>query len=256
MAKRMTSIVKKIGLICYHIIPAAFLFFVIGEISIGSIFDFLFLMIAFYALYEIGYIYNDTETVKTENNPTLRLSDDEIAYYNKRKINIYIDRCLIFLLLTFVPIVMFHHKYLLLGFIACILELFIFQLYNNIRGRFSIPVFFLLETFKYLPFVICFYDRINSIILGVVMLIYAIPNTIERLSFPRYDIKLMMKLLPSRQSLLIFRGGYNITIAIILYCLDLLKLFPNSYFLLFFFLAFFRGFALIAEYKKGTVLSR
>ena len=34
-----------------------------------------------FCLYEMGYIENDCETIKTEYNPTLRLSIDELKFY-------------------------------------------------------------------------------------------------------------------------------------------------------------------------------
>lgn len=51
-----------------------------------------FLVLAFmlvYDLYEIGYIENDCETIKKEKNPTLRVSQQQLLYYNDHKKLIY-----------------------------------------------------------------------------------------------------------------------------------------------------------------------
>lgn len=203
----MSSTSKKAGLICYHFIPAAFLFFSIEDISFQNLILFSLLLMGFYSLYEIGYIYNDTETTKREIEPTLRLAHEDSTYYENNKIAIYTLRLIFFLMIALFCISSNKSKRIDLYFVACIVELIVFLIYNNVRGRWSIPVFFLLETGKYLPFSVCHPQHMDWRLMIVIMAIYAIPNTIERLSFPRYKLKIMMNLFPVRESYLKFRGG-------------------------------------------------
>ena len=81
--KRMVSKNKRLGLFCYHIVPVAFLYMLSHVYSICSLVEFVMLVVAFYAQYEIGYIYNDTETIKKEKNPSKRLDSMEMNFYNK-----------------------------------------------------------------------------------------------------------------------------------------------------------------------------
>ena len=78
--KRMVSKNKRLGLFCYHIVPVAFLYMLSHVYSICSLVEFVLLLVAFYAQYEIGYIYNDTETIKKEKNPSKRLDSIEMYY--------------------------------------------------------------------------------------------------------------------------------------------------------------------------------
>ena len=251
---RMTTLFKKFGLICYHIIPACFLFFYFTPLSVFGVCKFVTLLVAFYALYEIGYIYNDTETIKKETTPTLRLSYDNLSYYSSHKPYIYGVRGVLFVLLFIVSLSISKDDSFWLCFIFCAIEFLFFQIYNNVRGIVSIPVFFVLETFKYIPFLVAHPTKISYILLLGVVGIYAIPNTIERISFPRYGCTFMMQLLPTKKSYLVFRVLYYCLCVTAFGLLNASELWTNKIVYLFLFLLFFRSIALIIFLKKDNHL--
>ncbi len=250
MKIRMTTLFKKIGLVCYHIIPACFLFFYFEQLSVFGVFKFAMLLVAFYALYEIGYIYNDTETIKRETTPTLRLSNYQLSYYSSNKHYIYGVRGVLFVLLLIVSCNISKDDSFWLCFIFCVIEFLIFQIYNSVRGAVSIPVFFVLETFKYIPFLVAHPTKISYILLLGVMAIYAIPNTIERISFPRYGCSFMMNLLPTKKSYLYFRVLYCCLCVIIFWLLNLFGLWVNRFVYIFLFLLLFRSSAMTIQKDK------
>ena len=228
---------------CYHVIPIIYLYFLYHTFNIWTVGCSFLLVYAFYSQYEIGYIYNDTETIKTENEPSKRLDTDEISYYESRKIQIYCIHFVCFLL--FFPLLFYIEEdkvFLLYAFCAMFIEILLFFIYNRIRAKKSLIVFFFLELFKYLPFVNLQRVTDISLTLLVIAMIYAIPNTIERLSFERYHILFMQKLLPSKFCYLKFRiAFYFISCVFVLWNNSLIIYLPLFIFLLTFrSLAFFK----------------
>ena len=198
---RMKSWNKRLGLFCYHIVPTYFLSSVIADFPIWA---YLVAIVAFYTLYEIGYIYNDAETIKKEVNPSLRLTDADLQYYERNKWAVYVFRLFFFSILLFTGLSILGTR-VLLSFFLILAELLVFLLYNNVRGRKSLPVFFLLELGKYVPFAFFHYVQTNLFVWVAVVCIYAFPNTVERLSFKRYGFVRMQRLLPDEKALLLFR---------------------------------------------------
>ena len=70
--------------------------FLLANIEPISISQMLLSVVCVYCFYEIGYIQNDCETIKKEENPTLRLSEDELKIYERNKWNIYMTRGVFF----------------------------------------------------------------------------------------------------------------------------------------------------------------
>ncbi len=66
--------------------------FLLANIEPISISQMLLSVACVYCFYEIGYIQNDCETIKKEESPTLRLSEDELKIYERNKWNIYMTR--------------------------------------------------------------------------------------------------------------------------------------------------------------------
>lgn len=240
--KRMTTSNKRQGLFCYHIVPILYLYFLEHSWSIASLLSFCLLVIAFYSQYEIGYIYNDTETIKLENEPSKRLDESETLYYEEHKKKIYLGHILSFVVgFSLLWLLEEQEEFLTYSFFAMIAEMAIFLGYNNVRGKKSLPLFFLLELFKYLPFVWLLYA--NHIVVGIIIIsmIYAVPNTIERLSFKRYGITWMNKLLPTKDSFSNFRVIFYFAVCLLLF-LDKVFL---QYLPLFLFLLVFRCLAIL-----------
>ena len=225
-------------------------FFYFHDSTISNILAYLALLFAFYTLYEIGYIYNDTETTKKEAAPTLRLSNTDIDYYEDNKIKIYGTRGGLFVLFAILGYFISTNSNTLIVYTLCLFELLVFQIYNHIRGRMSIPIFSLLEIFKYVPFAFISYEQLDLGMWMGILALYAIPNTIERLSFPRYNYQFFMNLLPSKKSYLYFRVLYCGFCVIIFGLLDIKEIWKNYFMYIFLFLLLFRVFALSLEIKK------
>lgn len=251
--KRMTTGNKKAGLFCYHIIPTLFLYMVSSNCNTSSIIDYILLLVMFYTLYETGYIYNDTETVKREKEPSLRLDTSEMGYYNNNRRIIYLFRLILSFILS-VCIILHGGLRFALSMGLMFLEAVIFFAYNNLRGRSSLPVFFILEMFKYLPFALVVPENADVLIFIITMCIYPIPNTIERLAFRRYGFTTMINALPTKKSYLLFRIIYNFTVFFILAVLSFTDIATNIYYILFLFMLLFRITAyMLSPERKLTI---
>lgn len=132
-----------------------------------SVYHFFIGMLYLYSFYEIGYIYNDCETIKKEKNPTLRISEKEEAFYEHNKYPIFMVRCcyailfgcLLFFFNTNIDLLVY-------GF----LTLPVFILYNRIRSgiclfihlilmmlRYTVPVFIAINRYEIVCFVYIFF---------------------------------------------------------------------------------------------------
>ena len=82
---RLNSLAKFISWNIIYVFPLFYLAYIKLNFVI-TIIDFVEILgsiIVVYNFYEIGYIQNDTETIKRESNPTLRVSKDELEYYEE-----------------------------------------------------------------------------------------------------------------------------------------------------------------------------
>lgn len=246
--KRMTTSNKRQGLLCYHIVPILYLYFLGHSWSIVSLLSCCLFVIAFYSQYEIGYIYNDTETIKLEYSPSDRLDEGEIQYYEGHKTGIYLNHILSFVVgFALLWLLGEQEEFLIYSFCVMIAEISIFLGYNNVRGKKSLPLFFLLELFKYLPFVWLFHANHIVAEIIIISLIYAVPNTIERLSFKRYGIDSMIKLLPSKEAYSKFRIAFYFASCLLL----IVSRIYIQYLPLFIFLLAFRCFAFLKSKKNN-----
>lgn len=242
LLKRMVTNNKRLGLFCYHIIPVVYLYFSCHFFSIRAFIACLILIAAFYAQYEIGYIYNDTETIKLEDKPSKRLSEDETFYYSIHRIGVYISHIVAFLVLGLMALLLeinLHFCFYSLGLM--VIEAIVFLCYNRIRGKKSLFVFFILELLKYLPFIAIYESTDWQKLLILVASIYALPNTIERLSFKRYGIIFMQSMLPTTNAYLKFRVFFYLVIC----CLLMIDASMRAFLPLFIFLLIFRISALV-----------
>lgn len=116
-----------------------------------SVLGFLILVTLVYNVYELGYIYNDTETIKNEVSPTLRLSDRELEYYENHKEKIYSSRLLssVFLISTaWLTLDLGITSVLLLSTLTVLLYL-VYYWYNKARSRLNIFIGTLLGLIRY-----------------------------------------------------------------------------------------------------------
>lgn len=147
-------------------------------------------MVMTYDAYEIGYIINDAEVTKQELNPTLRLNEYELEYYEKHKLKIYSTRMFILGLLfgsAFVVDVQIAFSALL----SSVLILIAYGVYNNIRNRWNIPIYAALVYLRYFGLVSFFIGVHNSLFLFVV---YPLLCLIEFSRKSRFGFQVMQML--------------------------------------------------------------
>lgn len=143
-----------------------------------------------YDAYEIGYIVNDAEVTKKELNPTLRLTNFEVEYYEKNKFKIYSFR-LFFLVLLFCAVFVFDVEIAILALVASVLILSAYGVYNNIRSRWNIPIYAALVYLRYFGLISFFIGIQNSLFLFVV---YPLLCLIEFSKKSRFSFHVMQKL--------------------------------------------------------------
>lgn len=171
----------------YIVLLFIFIFFDSEYVNSSNLTVFILSIILVYNNYEIGYIYNDSETIKKEKKPTLRLGELALSIYENKKCYIYIERILISLCLSFLLV-----HYFSVGVIFVIsawLILPVFIVYNSIRNRFNLILHFILVMLRYgCPVLIVVKPQdIIPVLIGV-SLIFPIANLIERCSEKRFDL--------------------------------------------------------------------
>ena len=100
-----------------------------------------------YDLYEIGYIENDCETIKKEQNPTMRVSSEELAYYEKNKTLIYFIKVVIAVAISAYLLIWENVSYLFILFPALLIPSYL--IYNRMRCRWNLVIHALLMFIRY-----------------------------------------------------------------------------------------------------------
>lgn len=179
-------------------------------------------ILSVYNLYEIGYIQNDCETIKHESNPTLRVSSEELRFYEKWKCYIYGLRFFIGILCT---IFFLNFGARLVPVILLWLILPIYVIYNYLRGRINLYLIFLLTAYRYCTPIWLVCDIVKndkSTILLTVLIVYPFLKLIEICAGgkslpPEKWTKLFLKDFNSR---FLFRIKYYFILSLILGCLQ------------------------------------
>lgn len=181
---RLRTLTKTISWVIIYLIPQfLFVFFVWGYIEFyRAIISIIFGVFLIYTLYEIGYIFNDTETIRKETNPTLRLNNEQIKYYYANKYLIYIVRVVIALVLS----VFFIHdgQCYFVMLVWCIIPIFI--IYNSIRNIWNLPLHFCLVFIRYCS--VAFLLGVRGIPLLYCILLFPVINLLERCSEKRFQL--------------------------------------------------------------------
>lgn len=125
----------------------AFFIFKDYSLSLNDVIYFFLMLLGFTSLYEIGYIDNNTRSIKKESNPTLRHTLDQIKFAQNNYFTIYSVRIIITLAAFGL---LWENVYLFDASWHSLTTLLIFLAYNNIRtgwlNRFN---FMLLRFFRY-----------------------------------------------------------------------------------------------------------
>ena len=143
-----------------------------------SIFQMLLSVVCVYCFYEIGYIQNDCETIKKEENPTLRLSEDELKIYERNKWNIYMTRGVLGILFSMYYIQQGIPSCILLPVLWGIIPLYL--LYNSMRNRLYQYLVLFLMVYRYgVPFFLYTHFNWNCYLLLLIIISYPIPTFIQ-----------------------------------------------------------------------------
>ena len=143
-----------------------------------SIFQMLLSVVCVYCFYEIGYIQNDCETIKKEENPTLRLSEDELKIYERNKWNIYMTRGVLGILFSMYYIQQGIPSCILLPVLWGIIPLYL--LYNSMRNRLNQYLVLFLMVYRYgVPFFLYTPFNWNCYLLLLIIISYPIPTFIQ-----------------------------------------------------------------------------
>lgn len=142
-----------------------------------SVMQFILGLLYVYSLYEIGYIQNDCETIKTEANPTMRLTQNNLAVYERNKLAIYT--------LRIVQVLLWGVLLLLLGVTPWIVVYGfftypVFVLYNKVRNKASLFIHLLLLFFRYSVPVVVGINDFCPICIGYMLLLYPLTLFVER----------------------------------------------------------------------------
>lgn len=156
-------------------------------ITLQNLFSCLLGMILIQNLYEVGYIQNDTETIKKEKNPTMRLQQADLDYYSSNRFGIYATRAIIDFILVGLLVYLNHglmSVWVFLGVAHTITPIFL--LYNAMRNTWNILLHFFLATLKFSSLQFLFFDSLQVNVFILSIFAYPIINLIDRASTPRF----------------------------------------------------------------------
>ncbi|PMG69729.1 hypothetical protein BCU85_06150 [Vibrio lentus] len=209
---RVLTYTKLISWFVVYFIP----FLLLSFLALGpnGVFFAMVTVIGIYSVYELGYIWNDAETIKFESNPTLRLNRRELIFYEKYKVGIYCARALI----SIVVVCLFDEFFsdLTLFFIInLLLILFVYVIYNSVRNRLNLLLHIILVTLR-CSFIFLYF---GFEYFAVSFLLFPLINFFERASQKRFDLPFFQRWILSNK-----RSGryvyYLIVTPIVFFILD------------------------------------
>lgn len=139
-----------------------------------------------YSAYDIGYIYNNAETIKSEDNPTLRFSELDLKFYEDNKTFIYSIKILTSISCAF--LLYFFYDYAFSMWLICIVMLIgFFYIYNSMRGLSNFYLQFLLSfsRFTFPLFILTYY---NFSVFVFSLLVFPLPNFLERTKIKKNNL--------------------------------------------------------------------
>lgn len=203
---RQKNIKKFLSWCCVYLIPTCALAVIQSSCSLNAILFALLGVIMIYNFYEVGYIQNDTETIKKESSPSLRLTSAELIYYEKHKNLIYGLRLVIGIVLSCILMYTLSQPQV---FLICVFSLLlIYQVYNRVRNRWNLFLHIFLISIRFCSLQLLFYPNINWVVLGCSFFLYPLPNILERAAFPKYHISMMRCLIAGKANIPSFRVKY------------------------------------------------
>ena len=197
------------------------------HISLSLITCYIFSFLHTYNLYEIGYIINDTETIKKEKEPTLRLSYTSLNYYYTKRIKIYLIRLMLSATISLILLLYYHTPLIYIFYSWLIIPVYL--IYNNIRNIFNLPIHFILVILRYTsPLVLSM--TLTPSMFFIIILIFPLINLIERASEKRFNINFLIQ---KRKFIEKFRFFYYLVILLLIVALQTFSYpIPNYFFII------------------------
>lgn len=188
----------------------------IGHISLYHIIAVMLLWTATFSLYEFGYIYNDAISIRSEHNPTLRLSADQSAFAQRHLSAVLLFRLAIFIISLFAVYCLFPTRYVLLVSLLSAICPVLFFCYNSWRSTSNVWLYFWLVASRFVPFVWLFPTPDNWLLTILILLVYPCEIGIERFSYPKRRYKYIRTLIPDEASKPRFRFYYYLVVSVLL----------------------------------------
>ena len=140
---------------------------------------FLLALVSYVNLYEVGYIWNECETIKKETDPTKRLSDEQLAFYDNHKILIYTERFVLSAGLNAMLSCFVSALSLLLFSAMEILSCAVFFVYNSVRGKYTQVIYLFLSILKYSALCFCFSEMLSFSTILASIFVFPLVRTME-----------------------------------------------------------------------------
>jgi hypothetical protein len=199
---RLISTKKIISWVIIYILPTLYIFLHYSEINVETLWTYFLGVSLIYNFYEVGYIQNDAETIKKESKPTMRLSRDQLDYYESNKYKIYLYRFILGNVLLYF-LFLLNQKDNLKGFalflISSFFILILYQVYNRIRNIYNLVLHFLLVCIRFLSIIIIAKNKVPFVEFLFLLFVFPVSNLIERGSDLRFNVKLFTKIIPNEK---------------------------------------------------------
>lgn len=168
-----------VSLLFTHLLPIVTLYCIQLGLSAQILFCSLLVLLIVESVYEIGYIQNDTETVKTDKNPTWRISEVELDFYHRCKFSIYALRViLVSFSLLFLRSISSDSSILCFG-VGLSVMLLVFLFYNSFRGHINMLLYFVLSGLRYIVPFLLFPENISFRLVIFLLMIHPFIRTLE-----------------------------------------------------------------------------
>ena len=119
--------------------------------------------VAMYCIYEVGYLTNDTYTIRFEANPTIRLNIKEQEHVERWVLTIIASRYAVVAFIVY--IINIYSKYNIEGFIVCLCALdILYKIYNSFRGGYNVVFISFVILLKYLSVSVLFVVELSAIV--------------------------------------------------------------------------------------------
>ena len=221
-----------------YLVPTFYFFSLHLGLGWSQIYLYLLAFLLIYGLYELGYLQNDTETVKNEVVPSLRLYEHNFKHYEQNKKLIYSVRILWCLALSI--LIVFANGFntgSCLFLVSAWSIAFVYQLYNRIRNRWNLFYLVLLTLARYFSYIFLFINTVKMSHVIALFFAYSFLKIVESAVRRRYGINWLLALFGGKENFTVIRVRYYLVATLLSLILVLAGLF--DFFDVLFFLWFF-----------------